>query len=223
LFLDAGAEPSQFSLELARALAEYLGDLKFEELIALFLATSHGALLQDRGISDSDVAEAADAIRRYRRKAAEESEGVGPQTRVADDVGEIELDEVPPDGEAGAGDVVEPIPGAARADAASEGSAQPTDRDSIRVRSPADRSHVGPITEGDQRLIDPAAVAFGRTVHVPQGASQKRERRRRDSDASSRRPAGDSDPIADRDVEDVAIAIAKKYGESLSADVIDVQ
>lgn len=217
LYLDAGVEPDAYSLELARALADYLGDAAYEELIGLFLIAPHGPLLRDRGVSEAEVLEAEEALRRHRRGSVDgQEEATWPEPSTQEERATESEEQKPADtGKETAGELARPRDGTR---------AGSLDRQRRSAEREAVESTTGTAALRDERLFDPVGVSFGETTHV---RSRDLERQRRPVAPPGRggeTRGSSTEPISDKEVELVDVDVAKEYGRSvLGAEVIDVQ
>jgi Protein NO VEIN, C-terminal len=224
LYLDAGAEPDAYALDLARSLAGYLGDASLEEPIGLFLIAPHGSLLRDRRVSEEDVLEAEEAIRRHRSpegdqdEASSERQEPPPEERESGKGGphggEVEVDHT------GGGEThpsERPAPKSATDDTA--GQTKRTEDTKPEVAEGGQRqSWDGPTHDRDERLVDPTKISFGETTA---GTLHQSARKTSGSPGGS---AGSGDPLSDKEVELVAVEVAREYGRRvLGAEVTDVE
>jgi hypothetical protein len=80
------------------------------------------------------------------------------------------------------------------------------------------RTWDGPTHERDERLLDPIGISFGETEP---GTSRQPARATRGGPGGG---GGSSDPLSDKEVELVAVEVAREYGRRvLGAEVTDVQ
>jgi Domain of unknown function (DUF3883) len=223
LYVDAGAEPDAYALDLARSLAGYLGDASLEEPIGLFLIAPHGSLLRDRRVSEEDVLEAEEAIRRYRSAEDDQSETSSYQQELPGEANG------PGNGNQDAGALGVDQPDSQRSHATDQrdpnaatspdvGQPERIGSAEAEVLGGQPRTWDGPTHERDERLLDPIGISFGETEP---GTSRQPARATRGGPGGG---GGSSDPLSDKEVELVAVEVAREYGRRvLGAEVTDVQ